>query len=277
MTMSPTGDLISKHQNTITAIVEILKAMGVISIYIKEPTNISPFFDLDMYLVAKQETISEIYEQRRTVFSKIGPILTVWGNKFSESNISINVVFDFETDPLKIDINTKLQEKLKPSYKFKTINILYDPLNIIKKIQEDSINLEPNYGQIDPKDLQLKIDQFYGWGFNTLSKIYKQDYESVIFEHYTDYLERIILPIYFTLEDKPCEGFYNAQTRINRELLENIRQLDLGFNKEQQIRGLLKIVEIFKTLANKACEKYLLIYPEKAEKVFKEQLAKYFS
>lgn len=237
----------------------------VLGIYTKNPTNTSAFSDIDIYIVADPQKISDMFNDREKILASVGATLVIWGNKFDNGRLSMNVVYDTYPVPLKIDINMKTKEELKPSFKLKDVEIVYDPLDIIKAVKDESENFRYK-SEVDTQELQRSIFSFCGWVFNTFSKIKKEQFELVIYNHIPEYFEKILLKLYFANTDCINEGFYDAKNRIDKNILAKVSELRLKQNENDLVHDMKIIISLYEEIAKFSCEKYALIYPEEAVK-----------
>lgn len=271
--------LIEKNRKLLDKLLEELKKFDILAFYVKNPKEVSPFSDIDCYVVIEKKDMKNLYSERKKVLNSVGNTLTIWGNKFGDGKFSVNAVFKVGENPLKVDINTKFPQDIKPSYKLKETEILFDTDDLVlnAKTKSSGLSQDLKIGEIDKEELQLKIDQFYGWLYNTLSKIYKGYFESVVFEHLPEYLNSTIIPLYFAYEQKKSEGFYKAGERIDGDFLSKIKELQLNFNQKDLVEDLFKIIKMFQFVAGRVCVKYGLEYPRKAEEVALREIEEKFN
>lgn len=186
----------------------------------------------------------------------------------------VNSLFDVEGETVKIDISAETLQSIQGSNGILKSPLMYDATgrlgNILGAEKEDC--LKRNF-YTPPNELQSLLEQYFGYNWNALSKLWRGDYRLVAFELIPAYLG-IIARLEHACNGRINTNFYNSDRNMRPETVKRLDAVDIRPQFDPLISTHEKLQSLFHDLGMEVARKHHLLYPEEAERLFLAELDK---
>lgn len=236
--------------------------------------NPSPYSDYDLYLIfrrqaerAKFMTAANIHAQN---IADVMPARLVvnWTTTFGGASS----MYQHNGEVVKVDINTETQRSIKRSSAIFGSQVVFDQSGKL----EDFLGAKKDKALHDnfyspTADIQIVLNQYFGFNWNALSKIWKGDYRLVAFEMIPNYL-KMIAQLEHACNNRPNRTLFNTAETMRPETVLKLDDIKIEAERGALLATLEKLQSLFRDLGTELSEREEITYPEEADKVFTDGL-----
>lgn len=252
----------------INNISEYTKATGACGLLLHTSEVQSPYSDFDFSIVFRRvRERNEFVHKGKEHVENIGEVMPArlilnWINPYG----GVNSLFEIEGEVVKIDISSETLQSVQGSSGILNSRLVYDDTGKLKDflgVRKET--LKRNF-YTRPTELQSLLEQYYGYYWNALSKLWKGDYRLVAFEFIPAYLT-IIAKLEHACNDNINTNYYNSDENMRLETTRKLDDIDIRPQLGSLISTLEKLQSLFHDLGVEVADKNHLLYPEEAEKL----------
>ncbi len=252
----------------INHISEYIKTTGACGLILHTSEVQSPYSDFDFSVVYRRVRERNGFVRRgKEHADNLGRVMPArlilnWINPYG----GVNSLFEIGDEVVKIDISSETLQSVQGASGILNSRLVYDDtgklgdfLGVKKEV------LKRNF-YTPPTELQSLLEQYYGYHWNALSKLWKGDYRLVAFEFIPAYLN-IIARIEHACNGNPNTNYYNSDENMRPETARRLDDIDIRPQFGALISTLEKLQSIFHDLGVEVANQNQLVYPEEAEKL----------
>lgn len=234
----------------------------------------SPYSDFDFYIVfshlrEKERFVRQAKEHAGNIGEAMPARLVLnWTTSFG----GVSSLYIAQDEVVKVDINTETQRSIRRSNGILSSKVIFDHTGRLKDyLGAKKDNLLGKHFYSPATELQVLLEQYYGFSWNALSKIWKEDYRLVAFE---------MIPIYLGMIAKlehACNGrintnYFNSDGNMRPDTNIRLDDIEIRPQRDVLISTLEKLQALFHDLGVEVADKNQLCYPEEAERLFVQEL-----
>lgn len=246
-----------------------MRTTGACGLILHTSEEQSPYSDYDFFPVYRRIRERNAFVRRgKEHVANLGEVMPArlilnWINPYG----GVNSLFDARGEIVKIDISPETLQSIQRSNGILKSRLVYDDtgkLGDILGVKKDDC-LKRNF-YTSPTDTQSLLEQFYGYYWNALSKLWRGDYRLVAFEFIPAYLG-IIAKLEHACNGKLNTNFYKSGENMRPETTKRLDDLDLRPQRGALLSTLEMLQSLFHDLGMEVANKDHLLYPEEAERL----------
>lgn len=250
-------------------------ATGASGLLLHSSENPSPYSDTDFYLVFKGiPEKSRFTRQGKAHAQNIedvipGRLVLDWSTPFG----LVGALYKTPDRVVKIDINSETMRSVQKSSGVLGSTVVFDETGRLDGFlgeKKDDLLRRNFYTPV--VELQLILEQYYGFNWNALSKIWKGDYRLVAFEFVPNYL-KLLAQLEHACNDRISRNYFNSNESMRPQTTRKLDEIEIRPQRRALIATIEKLQALFHDLGMEVAEKNSLVYPEEAEKLFLQELS----
>lgn len=260
----------------INNISEYLITTGACGLILHTSDEQSPYSDFDFFVVYNgMRGRNRFIREGKKHVERLGEVMPArlilnWINPYG----GVNSLFDVVGKVVKVDISPNTLQSIQGSNGILKSTLVYDATGKLDDVlgagKEDC--LKRNF-YTPPKKLQSLLEEYYGYNWNALSKLWRGDYRLVAFELVPAYLS-IIARIEHACNGRINTNFYNSDKNMRPETVRRLDEVDIRPQFGPLISTHEKLQSLFHDLGTEVAAKHHLLFPDEAERLFLAELDK---
>ena len=265
--------IVPDYIHNIANYLETTEANGLLLHSTDQPT---PYSDFDFYLV-----FNRLKEKRQFVgnakvhalnMSEVMPgrLIQYWTTSFG----GVATLYEHSDGVVKVDINTETTRTIQKSYGILGSEVVFDRTgNLDSYLGRRKNNIIERNFYTPRAGLQDILEQYYGFNWNALSKIWKEDYRLVAFEMIPTYLG-MIARLEHAANGQISTNYFDSSNSMRPETTSALDEVEIRPERDALIAVLQKLQVLFHDIGIEVAQKNQLTYPDEAENLFIEELRK---
>ncbi len=255
---------------------DYLIATGACGLILHTSDEQSPYSDFDFFVVYNGlRGRNRFVRDGKKHVERLGEVMPArlilnWVNPYG----GVNSLFDVEGEVVKVDISAETLQSIQGSNGILKSTLVYDATGKLDSVlgarKEDC--LKRNF-YTPPKKLQSLLEEYYGYNWNALSKLWRGDYRLVAFELVPVYLS-IIARLEHASNGRINTNFYNSDRNMRSETTRRLDEIDIRPQLGALVSTHEKLQLLFHDLGTQVAAKHHLVFPDEAEKLFLAELDK---
>lgn len=255
---------------------EYLITTGACGLILHTSEEQSPYSDYDFFVVFKgirgRNRFVRKGKEHVEHLSEVMParLILNWINPYG----GVNSLFGVGDEVVKIDICPETLRSIQRSNGILKSTLVYDTTRKLGDLlgagKEDC--LKRNF-YTPPNRLQSLLEEYYGYNWNALSKLWRGDYRLVAFELVPAYLD-IIARLEHACNGRINTNYHNSDRNMRPETARRLDDIDIRPQFGALISTHEKLQALFHDLGTEVASKHHLLYPEEVERLFLEELGK---